>query len=562
MTVRQIAVDYPACREVLVRYGEPAGRVPFGHLETLDQFARRQAASLRDLLAELAGAAGVGVDEITPAARHAHGPFVVAALAVTLSLGAGWGTLLLFAIAGAGSFAAVSAADVVAHGEAQLWGFVALFIMGVAWRWLPMATAQRPPLPWIGHTVLTALLVGVVGGFLWSMLPGALPWLGALSGAALLAGSVAFLAFIVRFVARQLHALWAWFVLAAAMWTLVWAITVVVLRVVYLRDGPAVFSQSNRLLLIELPVYGLALNAVYGFGQRLMPGMLRSRLHPRFIEAGFRVHNLGLFWLVTHRLGVLAAVTWLGQALIVVAAILYAAGLGGLVQRRVLSDRPEQGPRLLARYVQLAFFWLLAGTGLLLAGDLYEALGGGPVPHAWSGAARHALTVGFLTTLILGVGQRLLPILSHMLLHWPGLAGPTLLLIGLGNFWRVGTELTASAWPSALRWMPLSALLELAALGLFTANAVRTLWPPRDPLRRTGRITVTTPVAALLARHPALEDELITAGIGYLARVRAVPAELTIGSMLTNEGVDPGAILARLNALLLGEAESRHREAC
>jgi hypothetical protein len=264
---------------------------------------------------------------------------------------------------------------------------------------------------------------------------------------------------------------------------------------------------------------------------------------------------------VLQRLGYLVGLAWVGQALILMAAALFAAGLGGLMQRRALSDRPEQGPRLLARYIQLAFFWLLAGTGLLLSGDLYEYLGAGPVPHAWAGAARHALTVGFLTTLILGVGQRLLPILSHTLLRWPGLAAPTLILIGVGNFWRVGTELAAAAWPDALRWMPLSALLELTALGLFTANAVRTLWPPRDPLRGMSRATRTTPVAALLAAHPALEDELIAAGVAYLARVRAVPAELTLGSMLANEPIDAEAALHRVNALLSSEANPRHREA-
>src|SRR5262245_25865065 len=125
MTVRQVAADYPCCREVLRRHGEPEGRpTKFGHLEPLDHFARRRGLDLGQLLAELATAAGVGVDLPGERAENIHRPFIAWALAVTLSLGAGWGALLLFEIGWNGRFEAAAAGDVVAHGAAQLWGFI------------------------------------------------------------------------------------------------------------------------------------------------------------------------------------------------------------------------------------------------------------------------------------------------------------------------------------------------------------------------------------------------------------------------------------------------------
>jgi hypothetical protein len=71
MTVRQVAADYPGCREVLRHHGEPEDRpTKFGHLEPLDHFARRQGIDLKQLLAELSQAAGVEVDrESVRAAR-------------------------------------------------------------------------------------------------------------------------------------------------------------------------------------------------------------------------------------------------------------------------------------------------------------------------------------------------------------------------------------------------------------------------------------------------------------------------------------------------------------
>jgi len=128
MTVRQAAADYPASREVFRRHGEPErSSAKFGHLEPLDRFAQRHGVTLDTLLAELSGAAGVEIGRDDPSAGRAHRPFVAAALAVTLSLGAGWGTLLLIEVGRRGSLAAIPAAQVVAHGEAQFWGFVAPF---------------------------------------------------------------------------------------------------------------------------------------------------------------------------------------------------------------------------------------------------------------------------------------------------------------------------------------------------------------------------------------------------------------------------------------------------
>jgi hypothetical protein len=153
-------------------------------------------------------------------------------------------------------------------------------------------------------------------------------------------------------------------------------------------------------------------------------------------------------------------------------------------------------------------------------------------------------------TLILGVGQRLLPILGHTLLAWPRLVGPILFLIGFGNILRVTTEVAAVWWAPAFVVMPLSAGFEGAALLLFTANAVRTLWPRPDSLILTGEVTRTSRVATLLAEHPWIEDDLIDGGMDYVGRVRQVPGELTLGSCAASSGQDPDRIIERINRLL------------
>lgn len=563
MTVRQVATDYPGCREVFRRHGEPEGRpTKFGHLEPLDRFARRHGIPLDTLLAELSRAAGVDVGREGPAAARAYRTFVAAALILTLSLGAGWGTLLLAEIGRQGTLAAIPAAQVVAHGEAQLWGFVAPFIIGVAISYLPAATAHPRPRRPLRSLLLAAILAGVLGGFAWSLAPRRWAWLGPTSGAALVVASLGFLALVARQLAGKLRGPWAWFILASAAWMILWAVADLAFRSRAGPVGPGSYTDRARRLLMELAIFGFALNAIYGFGQKLLPGLLGGgSLQRGAIEATFGLHNAGVLALALSYAGRPGPFAALGSAAIEAGAVAWALGLHGFRRGHRSRPRPEAGPTFLARYIQLAFAWLLAGLALLLAGNLSTAIRGVSPPPAYLGATRHALTVGFLTTLILGVGQRLLPILGHGLLAWPRLVVPTFGLIALGNALRVATELATLAWPRAFRILPVSAVLEFAALALFAANLLRTLWPRPDPLLRTGRATSETRVAVLLAEHPWLEDHLVAWGLRYLGRVRSVPAELTLGSLTGGEGLDPEATIGRINALLDGNASSgRHAE--
>ena len=60
-------------------------------------------------------------------------PPVVAGLGWTAgaALGAAWGALLLLRIAASGSFVSISLQEVNAHGHAQIFGWIGLFVMGL-----------------------------------------------------------------------------------------------------------------------------------------------------------------------------------------------------------------------------------------------------------------------------------------------------------------------------------------------------------------------------------------------------------------------------------------------
>src|SRR5690606_10067212 len=125
----------PASQDVFREYGErDAPPARFGHLEPLTHFARRRRVPLEVLLSGLAAATGAPVDRRGRFAGRVHHGFVVSALAFTLTLGAGWGAWILRQIGLQGAFSGDPDAYVIAHGEAQHWGFIALFVMGVSLR--------------------------------------------------------------------------------------------------------------------------------------------------------------------------------------------------------------------------------------------------------------------------------------------------------------------------------------------------------------------------------------------------------------------------------------------
>lgn len=564
MTVRQVAVDFPASQDVFRRHGEQdAPPARFGHLEPLTHFARRRGIPLDELLAELAAATGLPIEHRGQFAERVHHSFIVSALVLTLTLGAGWGAWLLWLIGVQGHFDAAPVAHVIAHGEAQLWGFIVLFVMGISLRTVLQGAARHPRGPWICHGLLALALLGICGSMWWSIFPETIAVMGLASAAALVLMSGCFWCLQIALVGPKWRVTWARAVLWSGFWLTLWAVVTFWLRWNAGNAGPGTYSDAQRLLLIELAVFGFAMNSIYGFGQMLLPGLLRiGSTRNGAIELGHWLHNVGTLLIccssaiIGNSLGMI-----IGSVLLVCGAGLFARGHRGFVGRRRTSRRDEQGHAPLDFYPPLAFGWLLVSLLLMTGGVIYEATFGTPLSHAYMGAVRHALTVGFMATLILGVGQRILPVLDRTVLAIPALVIPIFVLVGAGNLLRVSSELAILFTPTAFGVMPISAVLEWSALLLFTINVAATMFQ-RDPLIRQGRVTKRSSLAVLLAERPWIEDRLRSGGVAYLERTRSVPEELTIGSFAQSEGLDASELVLQINSWLADEPASGRHTPC
>ena len=170
-----------------------------------------------------------------------------------------------------------------------------------------------------------------------------------------------------------------------------------------------------------------------------------------------------------------------GSALLLIAAVCAVLGLQ-------IFARPEREPKVqgihrsFPFFVRTAYVWMVVAAGTSIWALVADQSGG-----IW-GASRHALTVGFISTMVFSIGQRVLPAFCGMrVLFSPSLMLASLLTLNLGCILRVGSEIAAYESNAAGAWraLPVSAILEMTAVTLFALNLLLTFWsPPAHEVRR------------------------------------------------------------------------------
>jgi uncharacterized protein involved in response to NO len=229
-------------------------------------------------------------------------------------------------------------------------------------------------------------------------------------------------------------------------------------------EGPAVPRDVNHRLL-GFTVWAFLVPFVWGLTARWAPALLgveppaARRLLPAYLASVPGVAALALGWDVA------------GAAILLVAAAAVASALGIFSPARRPAATEGVHPCLPA-FVRAAYAWLLVGAAL----GLWGAVEGGAA--GFVGASRHALTVGFLSTMVFAVGPRILPLFTGTAAVFsPLLVVVSLGTLGVGCTVRVVAQVlayegyAAGAWG----WLPVSAVVELAAVSLFAANLGLTL---------------------------------------------------------------------------------------
>src|SRR5579884_2295425 len=371
----------------------------------------------------------------------------------------------LLAISSRRAPTSVSPAWLQAHGHAQIFGWIGSFILGIGFYSIPKLRQLRPFALSLGWTCWALWTSGVTMRWFSSVYAWQWRWLLPLSAALEL---TAFLMFF-RAVSRHRpqdsgkSRLDEWiFVVIAGCAGLLLTLLLNLGSSIYLAlraaspDLPAAFDQ--RLLVVE--TWGFLVPFVWGFSAKWLPIFLGLRP----VRGRVLLSAVGL-----NSAGVLAALAGLPIA----AVTLLLAGMAMAVAALGILGPPERPPKTkgvhssFPLFIRAAYLWGMNAASLALWAALSAHSQG-----IW-GASRHALTVGFLATMVFGIGQRVLPAFSGMrLLFSTRLMFGSMLLLTLGCLLRVTCEILAyhNFLPSAWSLLPASAIIEMTAVTLFSLN--------------------------------------------------------------------------------------------
>jgi len=565
MTVREINARYPACRAVFARHGMGGCGGELGPDEPLEFFAAAHRVDLCCLTAELERvAAGDLTDTDSPALAfekrlaRLYRTYIRAAILVTLTFGAAWGAHILGVIARRQSFDAPDYAGTQAHGHAQIYGWVGLFIMGVAYFSLPkiLNARLRSLLP--GWTVFALMLSGILLRAVAQPLAArpAFGWL-------VLGSAVLELLAVVLFVvdlgalfwrSEQPRQSFERFIQASLVALVVVAAWNLALVVPLWRGESTVIADPANSRFLYLAVFGFIVNMILGYSLRLLPIFLGLRpVRPSWVLPALILFNAGVVARLFGATLASGALTFLGMAVYVAALRIFEPSAGEVKSRGVDAIFPW--------FVRLAYFWFAAAVTMVVAGDLYLFLTGTAPAHIYTGSWRHAVTVGFITTLMVGLGYRLLPLFVGVDLWRPGWMRASFWLLAVGNTTRVIFELATA---TGERWtylvMGASGVLELTALMLFGFGIWKTLGRRQQVLVSDAQISAKTHVRWLLDNFPAARQELIRAGLTHLQTAKFVPYFVTLEQAAKIHGVAVEPIVSHLQATLRPPRAAEHEQ--
>ncbi|HET9840343.1 MAG TPA: NnrS family protein [Candidatus Angelobacter sp.] len=385
----------------------------------------------------------------------------------------------LISISG-GHGTAISTAWIQAHGHAQIFGWIGTFILGIGFYSIPKMTSRRvqpATLGWVAWALWTSgVLLRWASGFYhlyWRVL---LP----LSAVLELSGFALFLISVknhrVRGPSQQHERAPVWIISvlagtvgfgAALLLNLVLAIYVSVYD-----TGPA-FPLIFEARFLTLVAYAFIVPTVWGFSARWLPVFLGLKpLREWALRYALLFSIAGVLLAVT---GFTPAAHW-----VIVAAAATAVAAFRLLEQPAQKPKTSGVHASFPVFVRIAYVWLLIASALGVGAVYFDRA------HGWIGASRHALTVGFVSTMVFAIGQRALPAFAGMrVLYSPRTMFGCLLLLNLGCLLRVSSEILAyeNYWPAAWHVLPWSAVLELSAVTLFAANLLVTFRQPPAHLR-------------------------------------------------------------------------------
>lgn len=495
MLLPDVVARFPATRAVLDQYGLKGCGGPTGPGQSVARFARLYGMSLDRLLGELNEVASRPQPEWASAnpsiADTIYRPFFLAGIITVLSVGSLWGAVNLLLIGLRYDFAAVDYSWLLAHGHAMIFGFVGFFIIGFSYQSFPgfkHATLWRPGL---AFSVLPLMAVGIILQTLGHLLAPKSPFLllGVAAALLQLAGVIIFTLVITRTnqLARRpepydrfIYSALVWFLLAALGNPFVFWLFETARDMNQFLFRVATYNMPYR----DVQLLGIAVVMILGVSLRYLP-------HAYALREPSNKWRAFLLWGTNGSItvGIMAFLAarlsgnyWLMGVQEGAALVLLIVAVGTLWQYRWFSQGPESERDRGLKFIRAAHVWFIVAMAMLVLVPVYNSgvykpfTGAGySFSHAFFGAYRHALAIGFITMMIVGVSSRVVPTLFGVNLRRSNSLWPTFFLLNIGNATRIVAEIATDFTPVAYPLMGMTGFIEVFALSLWGFELIKNM---------------------------------------------------------------------------------------
>jgi hypothetical protein len=569
---------HPQTRAVFDRYGLKGCGGRLGPVESIQFFARSHGVDETQLLTELHAAIhhlpqSQIQNQKSQIEDTIYRRFFLGGILLILTAGATWGAWLLWQIGFAGKFTGISIHAVNAHGHAQIYGWVGLFIMGFAYQAFPRIWHTTLVAPRLAAAAFTWMAIGLIIRTIGMTFAGAGNWTLPLA----IGGGLLEIAAVLVFVTQILLTFkrsdakltpYVGFVLSA----LFWFVAMAVMCVWHTWTTMTAPDQATLLWYVatyqaplrDLQIHGLALLMILGVSIRMLPALFNVPANsPRTAWTALAILNASVIaeslifiayrWTNNHALAALLMLPWLGLAL----GCAMIALPWKLWRNHQPANQTTHADRSL-KFVRAAYTWLAISLVMLLLLPVYQVVSDIKFSHAYYGAIRHAITVGFISMMIMGFAAKVVPTLNGIDPRTlTSLWGP-FILVNLGCFLRCSTQTLTDFHPAFFSIVGLSGTLEVAGLtwwGLHLArimlNGKREQQHDQLMAERPARIEPDHYVAQVIAWFPDTLDVFVTAGFTPLKNPvlrKTLARTVTVATAARMHNVNLDQLLKQLNA--------------
>ncbi len=409
--------------------------------------------------------------------------FFLTGIAATLSAGGTWGAIVLLRIAAHHSFTSVPIFEINAHAQAQIYGWVGMFVMGFSFQAFPRFWQTRLALPRLASAAWLAMTGGIVLRTFGEPLHATPPMAAvALAGGAAQVVSVLLYAAVVLATARRStrpHTATERYIAAAIAWFVVAGVVDLfhLARTLAAPTAEALVRQvaTWQFPLRDLQIQGLAMMMIFGVSLRAFPHWFGTPLPDQR-----RAHRLWLPLQLAVAVEVVSfvvamatrAFAWMG---LFAAATVALAACATLYVANLRTWARVASPDRSLKFVRAAQAWLVLSLLMLVAAPAYFALAGTPFSHAWYGAMRHAITVGFISLTIMGVAAKVVSLHAPLGARPLGSLAVPFVLVNLGCALRVSMQVATDFARPAFAVAGASGVLEVAGLAVWGAALARVM---------------------------------------------------------------------------------------